>query len=252
MSTTPIRFRRRRILIATLLFTAGVAVYLTQSGAPPRVHIVTVLTEFALAAVSAYFVSNTTLRPSSRLSGMVAGLVGVSLVTTWASSRVIAALNPLQGWHFVLDLGATFLKATLLVATIWIIDTGFEFIKNKRGRGELAVVAVLLLILSGSCTTVAVTEEPQVLSSGDLPYPSALLQRGVEGLVKVEMIVGTDGVPRGIRVLRDDPAAPPADPLLEKFAIETVSNWRFRPASANGKAIERRYVTAIHVKPEHS
>jgi hypothetical protein len=137
MSITKIRFRKRRAIIAAVLFALGVVVYLTQSGASQRVHFATVLTEFALAAVATFFLSGTSIAPWRRVVGMVIGLTCVSLLTTWLSSKVIAALAPVDAWYFAMDLVATFLKATVLVGVVWLVDFTIELIlirrRNRRG-----------------------------------------------------------------------------------------------------------------------
>lgn len=242
--------KRRRLIIGAILFVTAAAVYLVYSGAPLRVHVVTLSTEFALAVIATYFFSAASMAGRQRLVGMLAGLTIVSLATTWLSSKVITAFTPLDRWYFATGLAATFLKAALLVGVIGLVDFAIGVLGRRRGNRSLAVVVVPLVLLSAAhCVTVAaVVEEPQVISRGELTYPPELRQRSPEGLVKLEMIVGADGTPRDIRIARDDPNAPPIDVALENFAIETVKQWKFKPATANGKAIERRYVTAIHWK----
>ena len=66
---TQIRFRTRRTVIAAVLFVLGAAVYLTRSGAPPRVHLVTVLIELALAAVATCSFVQHRLRRGGGLAG---------------------------------------------------------------------------------------------------------------------------------------------------------------------------------------
>jgi hypothetical protein len=219
MSITQIRFRKRRVAIAAVLFVLGAVVYLTQSGAPLRVHLITVPTEFALAAVATYFLCVMSLRPWRRVVGMIVGLICVSLITTWLSSKVVAALTPLDGWYFVIDLGATFLKATILIGAVWLIDFMIELVVSRRkNRREsmLAVIVAPLLLTGARCITVpALVEEPQVISRGELVCPAELRERGLGGLVRIEMIVGTDGITRNVHVVRDDGDLRPVDAALE-------------------------------------
>jgi protein TonB len=244
--------KRQRLVIGAILFAIGTAVYLTFSGAPLRVHLVTLPMELALTIVVSYFFSATAMARSARLFGTFAGLTLVSIVETWLSSKVIAALAPLDMWYFVMGLGTTFLKGMLLLAVMWLIDYAIDVLGRRRGRHSLVVAVVpLMLIAAGRCVTVAaVVVEPQVISRGELTYPPELRQRAAEALVKLQMMVGADGVPRDIRVVRDDPNVSAVDAAVEKFAIDSVKTWRFKPATANGKPIERRYVTAIHWKAE--
>jgi hypothetical protein len=126
---TQVRFRKRRAVIAAVLFVMGVMVYLTLSGAPQRVHLVTVPTELGLAAVATYFLCASSLTPWRRVIGLIVGLTCVSLVATWLLSKVIVALRPLDAGYVVVGIGATFLKAAVLMAAVWLIDFLIE-----RGR----------------------------------------------------------------------------------------------------------------------
>lgn len=72
---------------------------------------------------------------------------------------------------------------------------------------------------------------PRVTYSPDPEYSSAALQAHVDGIVALSIVVGTDGKPRDIKVVRS-----PGYGLDEK-AIEAVREWRFQPASKDGKPV---------------
>ena len=57
---------------------------------------------------------------------------------------------------------------------------------------------------------------------------------GISGTVVTELIVGTDGIPRDIRVVQS------LDPGLDRNTVEAISEWRFRPGQLNGKAVPVR------------
>lgn len=77
---------------------------------------------------------------------------------------------------------------------------------------------------------------------GDLqpPYPPALQRAEVEGSVTVRILVGTDGRPKDIVLVRAD------DP--DFFAAAKawgLRHWRFKPASEDGTATEAWYTLTV-------
>jgi periplasmic protein TonB len=70
-----------------------------------------------------------------------------------------------------------------------------------------------------------VSRPPSVLEQVQPQYPRQARSRGIEGLVLVRIIIGTDGrvEPEHTRVIRSVPA-------LDAAAVSAVSRWRFTPA----------------------
>lgn len=65
------------------------------------------------------------------------------------------------------------------------------------------------------------------------PYPPALERAEVEGSVTVRVRIGTDGRPLAIELVRAD------DPGFFKAARDWgLRNWRFKPATEDGRAVE--------------
>ena len=65
---------------------------------------------------------------------------------------------------------------------------------------------------------------PPILITQPKPkYTADALQRHVQGIVILEAVVGHDGIPYGLRVMRS------LDPGLDVEAINAVRNWRFLP-----------------------
>ncbi len=60
-------------------------------------------------------------------------------------------------------------------------------------------------------------------------YPPRCLRRGIEGRVKVRVLVGEDGRPQEVTV-----HASSGDSLLDESAVEAVRRWRFEAATRNG------------------
>jgi TonB family protein len=64
-------------------------------------------------------------------------------------------------------------------------------------------------------------------------YPGAAKVAGIEGTVILHAIIGMNGRPLSLRVMNSQ-----ADPELARAAIESVSQWRYRPTLLNGEPIE--------------
>jgi hypothetical protein len=95
---------KRRTIIAGIVFIIGAAVYLTVSGAPLRVHVVTIPAEFCLFAVVRFFLCAPPMKAAHRMIGVALSVTMLALIWTWLSSKVIAVLNPPEPIYFVMGL----------------------------------------------------------------------------------------------------------------------------------------------------
>jgi protein TonB len=75
-------------------------------------------------------------------------------------------------------------------------------------------------------------------------YPPQAKKRRAEGWVELQFMVGADGVPRQIEVVRAQPAG-----MFDRAAIQALSRWKFKPAERDGVAVEARAKTTIAFKP---
>ena len=77
---------------------------------------------------------------------------------------------------------------------------------------------------------------PAVLFEQKPVYAEAAMNARIEGSVELECLVGTDGVPREIRVVRS------LDTVhgLDQNAIDALREWRFAPARVDGKDVPAR------------
>jgi TonB family protein len=62
-------------------------------------------------------------------------------------------------------------------------------------------------------------------------YPAEAREKGIEGTVKLRVIVGKDGSVTVLSVVK-------GDPLLSPAAIEAVQQWRYEPWQLNGQPID--------------
>lgn len=84
--------------------------------------------------------------------------------------------------------------------------------------------------------------KPQLATSAQLQpisvplpsYPREAIRGGMTGTVELEILVGTDGTPLEVRVLRSS-----GHRLLDQAARKVVlSQWRFQPAMRDGRAVQ--------------
>jgi protein TonB len=76
------------------------------------------------------------------------------------------------------------------------------------------------------------------------PYPAAARRMGMEGVVRLEVIVAPDGRVREVRVLRSSGHA-----MLDEAAVSTVRRqWRFVPARREGVPVESRAEVPIRFR----
>lgn len=80
--------------------------------------------------------------------------------------------------------------------------------------------------------------ERKVVTRVPPEYPSAAATGHIEGIVKLEIIVGTDGAPRQLKVLH-------GHPILTQAAIKAVGKWRYEPTTLAGEPVE--VLTTVNV-----
>ncbi len=113
---------RRQLVIALALFALGTVVYLLQSGAPPRVHFVTVPLQFLLLIGGVAIAWALSLQRSRRVLALLllVGLMGP--IWAYAMSTVVLKLEPFSPaflFPVTLALGAELL---VFLALVWLLD----------------------------------------------------------------------------------------------------------------------------------
>jgi TonB family protein len=83
---------------------------------------------------------------------------------------------------------------------------------------------------------------PVAIEKVDPKYPSDLVHDRVEGTVTLYAVIHSDGTVGSIRVLRG------IDARLDENARVALSQWRFRPATKNGAAVDLEAVIHIPFK----
>ncbi len=79
----------------------------------------------------------------------------------------------------------------------------------------------------------------------DPQWPRRALEEGLEGFVRIEVLIGTDGSTKNVKVLESRPGN-----LFVRNAIRAVQRWKFKPKIVDGTPIERWAVTTIEFELE--
>jgi len=124
----------RRVVIAATLFVIGVVVYLAASGAPLRVHVVTIAIGLLLATTVTFFLCSPPLGTSHRLVAFVLSVGAIAVASTWLSSTVIAALYPPRIMHFVITFAAFLLQSLIFAAAVWTIDFAVGHLSKRSSE----------------------------------------------------------------------------------------------------------------------
>jgi protein TonB len=77
---------------------------------------------------------------------------------------------------------------------------------------------------------------PQLVNRVEPSYPEAARKARMEGVVILEAIITANGNVEEVKVLKS------VNPLLDAAATRAVQQWRYRPATLNGRAV-RVYLT---------
>lgn len=84
---------------------------------------------------------------------------------------------------------------------------------------------------TGSGAAVAGTDQPVgYLNNPKPPYPRMAMLQGVEGTVRLQVLVQADGSASQVLLAQSS-----GSELLDKSALETVQRWKFTPARSQGK-----------------
>jgi protein TonB len=77
---------------------------------------------------------------------------------------------------------------------------------------------------------------PQLINRVEPSYPEAARKARMEGVVILEAIITANGNVEEVKVLKS------VNPLLDAAATRAVQQWKYRPATLNGRAV-RVYLT---------
>jgi protein TonB len=73
--------------------------------------------------------------------------------------------------------------------------------------------------------------KPEPLFKTEIEYTAAARAEGIEGKLKLRVVVGADGSVASVEILSS------VSPELDAAAVAAVKRWRFKPAMACGKPV---------------
>ena len=96
----------------------------------------------------------------------------------------------------------------------------------------------------GPEAAVAAASTPVPVSMPAPRYPPSALRNGESGTVLLRVLVGADGVPAEVEVVRSSRSR-----ALDREAANTVRDWRFRPAQRDGQPVPGVVQVPINFDP---
>jgi serine/threonine-protein kinase len=85
---------------------------------------------------------------------------------------------------------------------------------------------------------------PQKIAGEFARYPEAARKRKVGGIVTVSMVISEAGVPEELQVVES------GGPILDEAVLKAVAQWRFEPATRDGRPVRLRYRIRQHFRLE--
>ena len=116
---------------------------------------------------------------------------------------------------------------------------------NRIALGPLSNFSMKAQMPQGLFSTSALDQPLQALVRLPASYPMRARRLGIEGWVKVEFIVTREGRVRDIKVVAAEPKG-----VFESSVTRSVSQYRFKPGTVDGGAVEVRVITTIRFKME--
>jgi protein TonB len=74
-------------------------------------------------------------------------------------------------------------------------------------------------------------------------YPPRCLRMGIEGTVRVRVLVGEDGRPQEVTIGKSS-----GESALDESAMDAVRQWRFEPARRNGVPVRAWAIIPVEFK----
>lgn len=116
---------------------------------------------------------------------------------------------------------------------------------NSIALGPLSNFSMKAQVPLGLFSTSELDQPLQALVRLPASYPMRARRLGIEGWVKVEFIVTREGRVRDIKVVAAEPKG-----VFESSVTRSVSQYRFKPGTVDGSAVEVRAITTIRFKME--
>jgi protein TonB len=162
-------------------------------------------------------------------------LDGTSLIGM-ARLQASGSLARRNGGRFAM-IRATWSNSTALNVTWSSLATGKAIAEETWSFGPRSSSGARnVVIATGSDSLpkfgdyVYVEELPEAMTKAFPAYPDEARKNGIDGLVMVQALVGTDGRVKDVKVVK-------SIPMLDEAALACVRQWRFKPALSHGNPV---------------
>lgn len=139
------------------------------------------------------------------------------------------AITVLRGWRF--QPGIKDGKPVPVSCT-------FDFAWGARNLGSKEISRILRELLPPQAAATFLGR-PELTYSPDPPYPEQARNAGVNGSLTAILIIGDDGAPRDVRVMKG------LGDLIDSSAMSALRQWRFNPTRLNGQQSTQGVVVEI-------
>jgi TonB family protein len=119
---------------------------------------------------------------------------------------------------------------------------------QTHGLGSIGPVVSASISSSGPAGPVRVggnIRVPTRIQVVEPEYPQTARDAGVQGVVILELVIGTDGAVSNARVLR-------SIPQLDQAALDAVRQWRYEPTLLNGVPVPVIMTATVNFSPSSS
>jgi len=125
------------------------------------------------------------------------------------------------------------------------LNPNLPMLPNSIALDPLSNFSMKAEMPQGLFSTSELDQPLQALVRLPASYPMRARRLGIEGWVKVEFIVTREGRVRDITVMEAEPKG-----VFESSVTRSVSQYRFKPGTVDGSAVEVRVITTIRFKME--
>jgi TonB family protein len=168
-------------------------------------------------------------------------------VQLFIGSSALAKLTDQPGGHGEAEAGSDLDGSILEMSSEWtdlstepLADTVFAVPANFRP------IPMRDMVRPPLTPPPAGVKPPVLISRPNIDFSEEARKAMTEGTIVLRVVIGTDGVPRDLRVVKS------LTPDLDQKAIESVSQWRFRPAEKDGKQVEATSNIEVNIhRKEH-
>lgn len=109
------------------------------------------------------------------------------------------------------------------------------------------VILLLIAVVSLRSQEISHTTEPRLIHKGAEPqYTKEARAAKIEGEVTLSSVIGADGVPSEIKVVRGLGMG------LDEKAVECLQQWRFKPATSHGEPVPGKVRVGINFRLHES